>query len=260
MKTKHLLIIGLTASSLAMGSSQALAAGFVIDSFDLPSSSPDGTSPPGYPPIIFFNGGQSQTQMFTGLPSNETIGGTRNFEYRLDAEDAGVAPISIGRLVTGTGNFDGYLDISNNNQAASTTELLYQDLNASGMDQLDFSDKGISITQISDGIPFSYTLLISDGMNNSSTVTKSFDFDGNLTTTQATFSANEILAGCGPMGCDDLLNNVNYIKLIVEGNTGYDLSITELATFDIPEPSAILGLLAVLGTGAFSIKRNTKEK
>jgi hypothetical protein len=266
MKTKHLLITSLTAISLATGSSSALAAGFVIDTFDLPSNPnfPPPGSPPGFPPFVFFSGGQAGTQVFSGLPLNETIGGVRNFEYRLDAPNAGAAPLSIGRLVTGSGNFDGYLDISNNNQAASTTELMYSDLNAAGIDQGNFntlqgnnSKKGIVIEQISDGIPFRYTLEIGDGMGNVSSFEKEFDFDGDLTTTtKAQFTFQEILDN-GPAGFD--LSDVNYVKLIVNGNIGYDLSISQIGTFEVPEPSTLLGLLAVLGTGAFSIKRIKKE-
>lgn len=241
-----------------MSTSQAQAAAFLIDNFNIP------TTPPANTPLIFNTVGQTATQNFTGLDKNQVIGGSRQLTYTL-TNSGDPSPRSEAEVITGTGGFDGFLNIENRVRTTSKAELMYSDLNTMGQGNFNMlsganNKKGIVIDQVSDGIPFTYTLIVSDGGMNMSSVTKSFDFEGDETKTQALFSFDEILGGCGMMGCDGLLSNVNFVKLIVEGNSGYDLAINQIGTYEVPEPSSILGLLAVFGVGAFSIKRSTKEK
>lgn len=266
MKTKHLVIAAsLTVSSLAIGSTQALAGTFLIDSFDVPSyPPPDPGFPPsntGTNPILLSSPGQTKSSIFSGLDKNEVIGGSRQITSTVTQTSPLDPPFKseIG-VFTGSGNFDGQLNIANRVRTSSQTTLEYNDIGMMGQGNFDGrlsganNKRGIFIDQVSDGIPFSYTLMLSDGLNMSS-VTKSFDFDGNAETTRVLFSFDDILAG----GLIDL-SMINYVKLVINGNLGYDLAINQIGTYEVPEPSALLGLLAVLGTGALSIKRKSKEE
>lgn len=254
MKTKHLLITALTATGLAMGSSQALAASFLIDNFDIP------LTPPANTPLDLRAIGQTGTQFYTGLDPNQVIGGNRTLQYTLT--DANLAPgnprpRAEAEIQTGGGNFDGLLNIENSLNTTSVAEIEWTNIFAQGQGnfntlQGDDNQRGIAIDTTSDGIPFYYTLIISDGMN-MSTVTKNFDFDGDNTQTKVLFSYADILGSSMNTGLD--LSMVNYVKLVIGGNLGYDVAITQIGSFEVPEPSTVLGLLAVLGTGAFSIKR-----
>ncbi|PSF38858.1 hypothetical protein C7H19_02025 [Aphanothece hegewaldii CCALA 016] len=259
MKTKHLLIIGLTASSLAIGSSQAIAASFLIDTFDVPISSPPGFPLPdtGTNPIFLNGPGQMATNTFTG-PTNQVIGGQREIKF---TQTTSLAPglSSNASVFTGSGNYDGFFDLDNNSKTNSKAELTWNNMMATGQQNFNVlsganDEKGIKIDYSSEGIAFNLQLIVFDGMN-ASTVTKSFNPGGVATDDSALFSFDEILMG-GPVD----LSMVNYVKLIITGNRGFDLSINQIGTYEIPEPSTLLGLLAVFSTGAFSLKRKTEEK
>lgn len=243
-----------------MSSSQALAAAFLIDSFNVPSS-----VPPGFPPSttgsnpIYLNGpGQSGTNSFTGLDKTQVIGGSREINF---TQTTSLAPglQSSASVYTGSGSFDGFFNVSNANRTNSVAELSWNDIGAMGQGNFNVltganDEKGIEFDFFTDGIPFKFTLIVSDGTN-MSMVSDNYDYMGVQTEGKTQFSFEQILAG-GPVD----LSNVNYVKLIVEGNLGYDLDINQIGTYEVPEPSTLLGLLAVLGTGAFSLKRKTKEK
>lgn len=238
-----------------MGSSQAIAAAFLIDSFDVPTSSPPGFPSPttGTNPIDLNSPGQMGTNIFTGLDATQVIGGSREVNFTQTFSQTPGLRSSAG-VFTGSGNFDGFFDIDNNSRTNSSAELAWNDVGAMGQGNFNVltganDQKGINIDFFTDGIPFEFTLMISDGMN-TSTVSKSFNFMGVNTQSQAQFSFAEIIAN----GSVDL-GMVNYVKLVVEGNLGYGLSINQIASYEVPEPSALLGLLAVFGTGAFSLKR-----
>ncbi|GFE71219.1 PEP-CTERM sorting domain-containing protein [Chroococcus sp. FPU101] len=261
MKTKHLLIIGLAASSLAMGTSQAMAGTFLIDSFDVPSSSPPGFPPSnsGANPILLNTAGQTQTSIFTGLDKNEVIGGSRTITSSItQTSPLDAPPKSTIGVFTGSGNFDGELNIDNRVRTSSMTMLEYNDIAAMGQGNFNRltganNEKGIKIDYTTDGIAFNFQLMISDGLN-MSTVSKSVDTDG-FAEGAAVFSFEDILAG----GLVDL-SMVNYVKLVITGDRGYDLAINQIGSYEVPEPSAIIGLLTVLGTGAFSLKRKAKAE
>jgi hypothetical protein len=261
MKTKHLLIISsLAASSLAIASPQAWAGTFLIDSFDVPTISPPGFPPPdsGTNPLVVNTVGQTKTSIFTtGVPTNEVIGGQRQVTITQTSSTLSGVLTSEAAVITGSGNFDGILDIQNNSRTNSRTELLYDQI---GPGQQNFNvlsgaddERGIKVDYFSEGIPFNFQLLISDGMNVSS-VTKMINPGGTPVENSALFTFDEILAG----GAIDL-SMVNYVQLIITGNQGFDLQINQIGTFEVPEPSTILGLLTVLGTGAWSLKRKNKE-
>jgi hypothetical protein len=248
MKAKHLLIVGLTASSLAIGSAPALAASFLIDDFDIP------VDPPANTPLSFNMVGQTGSQSYSGLDINRVVGGNRTVDYTLTGFSGITRPRSEAELVTGSGNFDGAFEIRNNPGTTSRSEILWDNLQATGQSnflQLVGEDDQIAIelTQLSDGIPFRYTLMFSDGMNMYST-TQEFDFEGEEELTKSLFVIKDITAG----GSIDL-SMVNYVKLVIEGNPGFDLAVTQIRAFEVPEPSMILGLLALFGTGFVSLKR-----
>ena len=248
-----------------MGTDPAKAANFLIDSFDVPNTSPPGFPPSssGANPILLNTAGQTETSIFTGLDQNEVIGGSRRITSSITQTSPLDAPpkATIG-VFTGSGNFDGELNIDNRVRTSSQTVLEYLDLTATGQGNFNMlsganNERGIKIDYTTDGIAFNFQLMLSDGTN-MSTVSQNIDTDG-FAEGSALFSFEDILAGGGGLD-NSFFNNINYVKLVITGDRGYDLAINQIGSYEVPEPSVILGLLTVLGTGAFSLKRKTKAE
>jgi len=233
----NFFLLGLTASSLLVGTASAQAASMIlIDDFTDDQFVEFPTNP------------LAPTPELSQVDGERILGGFRDLEIDGD----GMFPINSESVVVSTSG--GILFFNNDNGVTGTLTITYDgdddpaSVNETGLGGIDFTTMGLE--------QFSLSFLDADLPGTDVTLTV-FSGAGSASVTETTSEPGILnFAFSDFVGAD--LTDVGAIQLTVLGPDSLDLAIDQFSATSVPEPTASILLLGTAVTGSLTLRRKVR--
>lgn len=224
-------------STLALSTIPANAANLILDTFSVPEPPEDRSSQ--Y--IDLVDAGSMFSTTATNLPIEEVLGGNRTISLRvIENPEDGFANFRVNART-------GRLIWSNDSGVDSSAQVDWQLDRANLVQQ-----KGFALNIVDIDLNTTLTFTIGEG-NKISSLTRSNLRPGTVNFDFAQFTSIQYIN----------LRRVDQISLRLEGPASVDATIDLIgipaAPVPVPEPTSVLGLLAIAGLGGISLAKKKRE-